>query len=137
MLLGKGFVLLRPQSPSFADYWPFLLALLGILLGGRRGKPRRDPLILRLPVFGGLVQYVLVERFCRVLGAAPDSGASPADLDAPSAVGSLVNRAAAPLPLPSNCLTRSLLLHWLLGRRGVGSETRPHRRVCLPKKRIS
>jgi type IV pilus assembly protein PilC len=62
------------NTPAIIGVIVGVLALLGILLGGRRGKPRRDPLILRLPVFGGLVQYVLVERFCRVLGSLVSAG---------------------------------------------------------------
>jgi hypothetical protein len=40
------------------------------------------------------------------------------------ALSELVNRAAHHHPLPASCLTRSLLLAWLLRRRGWGSELR-------------
>jgi len=40
------------------------------------------------------------------------------------AMGALVNIAGNHAPWPSTCLTRSLLLGWLLGRRGVRSELR-------------
>jgi hypothetical protein len=39
-------------------------------------------------------------------------------------MGTLVNIAGAHAPWPSTCLTRSLLLGWLLRRRGVRSELR-------------
>jgi hypothetical protein len=40
------------------------------------------------------------------------------------AMGELVNLAARRSPLPATCLTRSLLLTWLLQRRGVRAELR-------------
>ncbi|MBE0625932.1 MAG: lasso peptide biosynthesis B2 protein [Burkholderiales bacterium] len=42
----------------------------------------------------------------------------------PAAMGALVNIAGDHGPWPSTCLTRSLLLGWLLHRRGVPSELR-------------
>ena len=63
-----------------------LAALVGVLLGGKRGKRRRDTLVLKLPAAGGLVRFVLVERFCRVLGALVNAGvALPDALDIASA----------------------------------------------------
>ena len=41
-----------------------------------------------------------------------------------SDIGTLVNRAAHYAPGPVTCLTRSLLLRWLLRRRGIASELR-------------
>ena len=41
-----------------------------------------------------------------------------------AAMGALVNIAGSHVPWPSTCLTRSLLLGWLLRRRGVSSELR-------------
>jgi hypothetical protein len=41
-----------------------------------------------------------------------------------SDIGTLVNRAARCVPGPVTCLTRSLLLRWLLRRRGIVSELR-------------
>ena len=43
---------------------------------------------------------------------------------APSAIGALVNIAGRYAPGPSTCLTRSLLLRWLLRGRGICSELR-------------
>jgi hypothetical protein len=43
---------------------------------------------------------------------------------APAGIGTLVNLAGNHLPFPSSCLTRSLLLVWLLGRRGAASDLR-------------
>jgi hypothetical protein len=42
----------------------------------------------------------------------------------PQTLGKLIAVAANHLPLPSTCLTRSLLLLWLLGRRGLRAELR-------------
>ncbi len=39
-------------------------------------------------------------------------------------LGELVNTAARHVPFPATCLTRSLLLVWLLNRRGVSSDLR-------------
>lgn len=68
-------------SGFMSDYYLFVmlgmvaLAGLGYLVyGGDRGKVRRDPLMLRIPAVGTLVQYVILERFCRVLSAMVQSG---------------------------------------------------------------
>jgi type IV pilus assembly protein PilC len=51
------------------------LALVGLaVLGGQHGKTRRDTLLLRLPVIGGLVHLAAIERFCRVLAALVHTG---------------------------------------------------------------
>jgi hypothetical protein len=39
-------------------------------------------------------------------------------------IATLVNIAARHVPFPATCLTRSLLLHWMLQRRGIASELR-------------
>jgi type IV pilus assembly protein PilC len=44
------------------------------LIGGSRGKARRDALMLRLPALGQLVHLIAVERFCRVLAALVHTG---------------------------------------------------------------
>ncbi len=56
-------------------------AIAGLLLtfGGRRGKPRRDSLLLSAPGVGGLISYACIERFCRVLSALVRSGVSLPD----------------------------------------------------------
>ena len=45
-------------------------------------------------------------------------------LDEVARIGTLVNRAALHAPFPATCLTRSLLLRWMLRRRGVASRLR-------------
>lgn len=58
------------------------------------------------------------------------AGATPATFDASAAlrravqVGMLVNVAAGYAPGPVTCLSRSLLLAWLLGREGIATELR-------------
>lgn len=67
----------------FTAYWPFVLgglvlAFVGglVVLGGEAGKARRDSLLLKLPVIGGLMDYVIVERFCRIMAALVAAGVS-------------------------------------------------------------
>jgi len=62
--------------------WLWLLLLIAALavaiafavLGGKRGKARRDRTILRLPALGKLFHLIAVERFCRVLAALVQAG---------------------------------------------------------------
>jgi type IV pilus assembly protein PilC len=63
------------------NWWPVLLLVLASLvlvgiavLGGQRGKLKRDTVLLRLPAIGGLVHLAAIERFCRVLAALVHSG---------------------------------------------------------------
>ncbi|MCP9888686.1 lasso peptide biosynthesis B2 protein [Cyanobium sp. ATX 6A2] len=82
--------------------------------------------VLLLPVFW--VRVKLLGRWelsCRN-GAAIDaaSAGSPASLEALRHLGKLVNAAAHTLLPPDNCLTRSLVLQWLLNRRGVPTDLR-------------
>ena len=84
-----------------------------------------------------LLQAMLLLPLCwtglRVLGfsrlhawmvRSPAAGAnSDSDVE-PARLGALIGIAAAHVPFPSTCLTRSLLLAWLLGRRGLCSELR-------------
>jgi type IV pilus assembly protein PilC len=63
------------------NWWWLILAILGTLvltgfavIGGKRGKPRRDAMLLRLPAIGKLMQLVAVERFCRVLATLVQTG---------------------------------------------------------------
>jgi type IV pilus assembly protein PilC len=66
-------------------WWVILLAVIALLagafalIGGRHGKFRRDTLLLKLPGFGPLFHYVLIERFCRVLSAMVQSGVAIPD----------------------------------------------------------
>lgn len=63
-----------------AYWWVLLLtvALLGTVgfavIGGKRGKMRRDTLLLRLPAVGGIFNLIAIERFCRVLAALVQTG---------------------------------------------------------------
>lgn len=83
--LGADLPLPTRMLLGFTDFmgnwWPVLLGavfglvLLGIaVLGGQHGKSRRDTLLLRLPVIGGLVHLAAIERFCRVLAALVHTG---------------------------------------------------------------
>ncbi|MEZ5217472.1 MAG: type II secretion system F family protein [Ilumatobacteraceae bacterium] len=64
----------------FTDLW--FIPVIGFLLTGvsvaflmsARGKPTRDRLVLRLPVVKGIVNYSILERFCRVLSAMLEAG---------------------------------------------------------------
>ena len=44
------------------------------VLGGDKNKPRRDRLILKVPVIGGLSRLIAIERFARVLAALAGAG---------------------------------------------------------------
>jgi type IV pilus assembly protein PilC len=78
---------------NFMSEWWWLIALLAVaallvafaVLGGMRGKERRDTLILRLPVVGELMHLVCVERFCSVLATLVHTGVPLPDAVAVSA----------------------------------------------------
>jgi type IV pilus assembly protein PilC len=84
-------------------YGVFLLAALVIAVvlsmlyfrtvGGRR---HRDRLVLRMPILGSVVEYSLVERFCRILSATVRAGvpAPEAMAVASASVGNVVYQAA-------------------------------------------
>jgi type IV pilus assembly protein PilC len=75
-----------------STYWTSILASFGVALllsflyfRGEAGKRRRDKLALRLPVVGSVVQYGVVERFCRILAAMMRAGVPVPDaIDAAS-----------------------------------------------------
>jgi type IV pilus assembly protein PilC len=63
------------------SYWLLVLgaAALGLVaafavIGGKRGKSRRDELVMKLPVIGTLFQLISLERFCRVLSSLSSAG---------------------------------------------------------------
>ncbi len=63
------------------SYWLLVLGAmaLGVLvafsiIGGKRGKSRRDSLAMKLPVIGTLFQLISLERFCRVLSSLSSAG---------------------------------------------------------------
>jgi type IV pilus assembly protein PilC len=51
-----------------------LVLLVLAIYGGKRGKGRRDRMLLRLPALGNLFRLVAVERFCRVLATLVQAG---------------------------------------------------------------
>jgi type IV pilus assembly protein PilC len=55
-----------------------------------RGRHIRDRMALRMPVLGGIIQYTMVERFCRIVGAMVRAGV-PAPEGMAVAAGSLSN----------------------------------------------
>jgi type IV pilus assembly protein PilC len=64
-----------------SNWWWLVLAIIGVVLvvmvalfGGKQGKNRRDRTLLKLPVVGGLVHLMAVERFCRVLATLVHTG---------------------------------------------------------------
>jgi hypothetical protein len=89
--------------------------------------PQRRVLLqamLLLPLFWAALRVFGLSRLHLWAARSPVTGnASRPDVE-PAGIGALINVAGAHLPLPSTCLTRSLLLVWLLGRRGVRSELR-------------
>lgn len=65
---------------SFADfsktYWWIYPIIIGLLVGlvawfwkGEKGRRVRDRMMLRLPLVRDIVQFAVVERLCRILGA--------------------------------------------------------------------
>lgn len=73
--------MLLSSTDFFTGNLPFLVAgaislfLAGYaVIGGDRGKRRRDRLVMRLPVVGNLFHLISLERFCRVLAALARAG---------------------------------------------------------------
>ena len=71
------------------SYWLYVLGAMALtvvvlfaVLGGARGKDRRDIVTMKLPVIGNLYQLISLERFCRVL-----SSLSTAGVPLPAAIG--------------------------------------------------
>ena len=63
------------------SYWLYVLGVMAVfimiaaaILGGARGKSRRDSLAMKLPVIGNLFQLISLERFCRVLASLSSAG---------------------------------------------------------------
>jgi type IV pilus assembly protein PilC len=57
------------------DWWPVMLGLfVAVVVGSflyfrtESGRVTRDRLLLKAPAIGGVVQYGVIERFCRILG---------------------------------------------------------------------
>jgi type IV pilus assembly protein PilC len=65
----------------FTDLWyiPFtafvsFVALMMFLFKHPRGKEIKDRVVLKIPVIKGIVEYAILERFCRILGAMVSAG---------------------------------------------------------------
>ena len=63
------------------SYWLLVLGVIAlglgaafVVMGGKRGKSRRDVLTMKLPVIGNLFQLISLERFCRVLSSLSSAG---------------------------------------------------------------
>ena len=79
---------------------------------------------LWLPLFWLGLRVLGLPRFQTWLLKAPARSALSLTLPVVSALGEAVNIAARHTPFPVTCLSRSLLLGWLLHRRGVASGLR-------------
>jgi hypothetical protein len=75
-----------------------------------------------LPILAAAVRVVGLVRVLGWLACEP-AETRRSDTEAP-ALAALVNAAASHLPIACSCLTRSLLLDWMLRRRGFASELR-------------
>ena len=79
---------------------------------------------LWLPLFWLGLRVLGLPRFQAWLLKAPARSALSLTLPVVRALGDAVNIAARHTPFPVTCLTRSILLGWLLHRRGVASDLR-------------
>ena len=77
-----------------------------------------------LPLFWVGLRVLGLPRFQRWLLKAPTQSTRTMTHSDMQALGEAVNIAARHTPFPATCLTRSLLLCWLLRRRGVQSDLR-------------
>jgi type IV pilus assembly protein PilC len=57
-----------------ASVFATILGILYFLFRTDKGKPYKDKLVLRIPVVKGIVEYAILERFCRILGAMLHAG---------------------------------------------------------------
>jgi type IV pilus assembly protein PilC len=84
--LGASLPLPTRMLLGFTDfmtaYWPMIMGsfagffvMLMAIVGGDRGKIRRDKVTMRLPLIGHLFHLISLERFCRVLSALSTAGA--------------------------------------------------------------
>ncbi|MDP9331349.1 MAG: type II secretion system F family protein [Actinomycetota bacterium] len=51
-----------------------LIAIPMLLVRTRRGRRRKDRIVLRLPVVGQVIRFAIVERFCRLLSTMMEAG---------------------------------------------------------------
>ncbi len=68
-------------SRFFTDLWfvtaGFFLAIIAgvlFLVKTERGRLIKDRLVLKIPIIKGIVDYAILERFCRILGAMVSAG---------------------------------------------------------------
>jgi type IV pilus assembly protein PilC len=68
-------------SRFFTDLWfitaGFMALFIGVMLflfKHPTGKEWKDRLVLKIPIIGGIVDYAVLERFCRILGAMVKAG---------------------------------------------------------------
>jgi type IV pilus assembly protein PilC len=91
--LGASLPLPTRMLMGFTNFmqssWLYVLGVMAMsvvvlvaVVGGSRGKSRRDILTMRLPIIGNLFQLISLERFCRVL-----SSLSTAGVPLPAAIG--------------------------------------------------
>src|SRR5690606_18475960 len=73
--------MLLATTDFIGSWWYVIVGTIGVLvlvavgiLGGKRGKYRRDWLLLHAPSLGELIRFIVVERFCRVLAATVRAG---------------------------------------------------------------
>lgn len=79
---------------------------------------------LLLPLFWGGLRLLGLARFGGWLDRPATRPPSGGQTSAALALGRLVNIAANHSPVRASCLTRSLLLRWMLRRRGIDSQLR-------------
>ena len=77
-----------------------------------------------LPLFWLGLRLAGLQRFQAWLDRSPVAQRTPLTQPEAAALGVAVNRAANHILGPANCLTRSLLLRWLLRRFGTASDLR-------------
>jgi type IV pilus assembly protein PilC len=78
--------LLLGLTNALSDFW-FLFVGFGVLLVAlaiwmqktEQGRRVRDVVILKLPVIGGIIDYSILERFCRILGTMTSAGVALPD----------------------------------------------------------
>ena len=68
-------------SRFFTDLWFITAAFVAVLIGAflflaknPTGQIWRQRLVLKLPIVGGIIDYAILERFCRILGAMVQAG---------------------------------------------------------------
>jgi len=104
----------NPMTRKFSRFWAL-------------SRPERRVLlvsILLLPLFWIGLRVRGLARFQAWLNRSPVFARASASADELAGIAALVEVAGNHAPGPSSCLTRSLLLGWLLRRRGVRSELR-------------